>query len=174
MAYSHELEIYISPEFNILGFSPPDSSNSPCFDVGMTTLKQFDSNRSTARSQCLKSGIHTEYADLSPGERASLEALIAGYYARFRPTCPEERVYIDDVIHCEWILLRLRRAEAEINSFIHESCFEPDQDLPLGQPAAVDPKAFSSLQWRINATRKARNEALAALREFRQQPIPAA
>uniref|UniRef100_Q01Y11 Uncharacterized protein n=1 Tax=Solibacter usitatus (strain Ellin6076) TaxID=234267 RepID=Q01Y11_SOLUE len=140
----------------------------------MTKLKQFDPNRSAPKSQYLKSGIHTEYAVLSPAERASLESLIAAYYARFRPTCPEERVYIDDVIHCEWILLRLRRAEAEINSFVHESCFQPDEDFPLGQPAALEPKAFSSLQWRINATRKARNEALAALREFRQQPIPAA
>jgi hypothetical protein len=140
----------------------------------MTTPKQLEPNRSNPKSKFLKSGIHTEYAILSPEERASLEALITGYYARFRPTRPEERVYIDDVIHCEWILLRLRRAEAEINSFVHESCLQPDKNLPLGQPAAIEPKVFSSLQWRINATRKARNEALAALRDFRQNPVPAA
>jgi hypothetical protein len=146
----------------------------------MTTLRQFEANRRNAqkstgpKTKHLKSGIHTEHAVLSPEERASLKALIANYYARFRPTRPEERVYIDDVIHCEWIVLGLRRAEAELNSFLHESCLEPDADFPLGQPAAEDHRAFSSLQWRINAARKARSEALAALRDFRERPIPAA
>ena len=55
----------------------------------MTTLKQFEANRRNAqkstgpRTKHLKSGIHTEYAVLSPEERASLNALIANYYARF-------------------------------------------------------------------------------------------
>jgi hypothetical protein len=153
----------------------------------MASLRQIDANRRNAqkstgpkstqgkaasRLNALKTGIHSESSVLPCEDAAAHEALVADYYARFRPTLPEERVYVDEIIRCEWMLRRLRRTESELNSYVHESCHQPDPDFPLGQPAAVDAKVFSSLQWRINSIRKARREALASLRDLRENPIP--
>jgi hypothetical protein len=153
----------------------------------MASLRQIDANRRNAQKStgpkspqgkaasslnALKTGIHSETAVLPCEDRAAHDALVASYYQRFRPTLPEVRVYVDELIRCEWTLLRLRRTESELNAYIHENCFHPDPDFPLGQPAAIDPKVFSSLQWRVNSVRKARKEALACLRDLRENPIP--
>ncbi len=153
----------------------------------MASLRQIDANRRNAQKStgpkspqgkaasslnALKTGIHSETAVLPCEDRAAHDALVAAYYHRFRPTLPEERVYVDELIRCEWTLIRLRRTESELNSYIHENCFNPDPDFPLGQPAAIDPKVFSSLQWRVNSIRKARKEALTCLRDLRENPIP--
>jgi hypothetical protein len=153
----------------------------------MASLRQIDANRRNALKStgpkspqgkaasslnALKTGIHSETAVLPCEDRAAHDALVAAYYLRFRPTLPEERVYVDELIRCEWTLLRLRRTESELNSYVHQNCFNPDPDSPLGQPAAIDPKVFSSLQWRVNSVRKARKEALACLRDLRENPIP--
>jgi hypothetical protein len=103
---------------------------------------------------------------------AAHDALVADYYARFAPTLPEERLYVDEAIRCDWLLLRLRRTETELNLFVHETGFRPDPDRLLGQTAAINPKVFSGLQWRINSVRKAKTEALAGLRDLREHPIP--
>jgi hypothetical protein len=105
-------------------------------------------------------------------DRASYDALVADYYASFRPSRPEETLFVDEIIRAEWTLRRLRRTECELNSFVHQTCSQPHEDFPLGQPAFVNPKVFTALQWRINATRKARKDALAAFRELRDNPIP--
>jgi len=153
----------------------------------MASLRQIDANRrnalkstgpsssqgkSASSLNALKTGIHSDTAVLPCEDRAAHDALVSAYYHRFRPTLPEERVYVDELIRCEWTLIRLRRTESELNSYVHENCFDPDPDFPLGQPAAIDPKVFSSLQWRVNSIRKARKEALACLRDLRENPIP--
>ncbi len=153
----------------------------------MASLRQIDANRRNAQKStgpkspqgkaasslnALKTGIHSETAVLPCEDRAAHDALVASYYDRFRPTLPEVRVYVDEIIRCEWTLRRLRRTESELTSYIHENSFDPDPDFPLGQPAAIDAKVFSSLQWRLNAIRKARKEALACLRDLRENPIP--
>ena len=152
----------------------------------MASLRQIDANRRNAQKStgpkspqgkaasslnALKNGIHSDTAVLPCEDRAAHDALVASYYHRFTPTLPEERVYVDEIIRCEWTLLRLRRTESELNSYVHQNCFIPDPDSPLGQPAAIDAKVFSSLQWRVNSIRKARKEALACLRDLRENPI---
>ena len=154
----------------------------------MATLRQINANRknasistgpaSTAGKRAssfnaLKTGIHAESVVLPSENPADRAALVAEYYARFRPTRPEERVYVDDIIQAEWTLRRLRRTETELNGYLLQDCLFPDPDYPIGQAAARNPRVFSALQWRLNATRKARKEALAALRELRENPIPA-
>ena len=153
----------------------------------MASLKQIEANRRNAAKStgpkspegkaasslnALKTGIHSNTSVLPCEDPAAHQALIDRYYARFSPTLAEERVYVDELIRCEWLLRRLRRAETQLHGYVHESCIRPDADFPLGQPAACDPRAFSSLQWRINAARKARAEALACLRDLRENPIP--
>ena len=152
----------------------------------MASLRQIDANRRNAQKStgpkssqgkaasslnALRTGIYSDTAVLPCEDRSAHDALVAAYYLRFRPTLPEERVYVDELIRCEWTLQRLRRTESELSSYVHENCFNPDPDFPLGQPAAIDAKVFSSLQWRINSIRKARKEALACLRDLRENPI---
>ncbi len=152
----------------------------------MASLRQIDANRRNAQKStgpkspqgkaasslnALKTGIHSDTAVLPCEDRAAHDALVAAYYQRFRPALPEERLYVDEIIRCEWTLLRLRRTESELTSYVHENSSNPDPDCPLGQAAAVDSKVFSSLQWRINSVRKARKEALASLRDLRENPI---
>jgi hypothetical protein len=125
-----------------------------------------------ASSRRPQSGIPAASAVLPSEDRAAYDALVALYYRHFRPVLPEERLYLDEVIQSEWLLRRLQRTETELNSYVHQDCFYPDAAHPVGQPAAIHPKVFSSLQWRLNATRKARREALTALRKLRDNPIP--
>ena len=104
---------------------------------------------------------------------ADYELLVAEYYSSLNPTRPEECSFVDDIIYCEWILRRIARTETELLGFVHAHADPTHAEYPLGQPAAQKAKLFTSLQWRLNASRKARKEALAALRELRENPIPA-
>ena len=110
---------------------------------------------------------------LLPSEDAAAYAeLVDAYYRRFRPARPEERGYVDDIVHCEWTLRRLQRTATELNNYVHENCGHTHADYPLGQPTAEKPKVFNALEWRAVSTRKALKQAFAALRELREQPIP--
>jgi hypothetical protein len=120
----------------------------------------------------LQTGIHSAAEVLPSEDPAVLDALVAEYYASFQPNGPAERSFLDDLIRAEWTLRRLRRTEAQLNSFAHQNFSRADPDLPLGQAAVLNPKAFSALQWRINATRKARKDAVAVLRQLRENPVP--
>lgn len=103
---------------------------------------------------------------------ADYERLVAEYYARFAPTRPEERGFIDDIVYCEWILRRLARTESELIRYAHNEASTPHPDYPLGQPAAQKPKLFTALEWRAISTRKALQDALEGLRDLRRHPVP--
>jgi hypothetical protein len=151
----------------------------------MPTLRQIQANRrnsekstgpktpegkGAASRNALKTGIYSKAVVLPFEDRAALDALTADFYARFAPAGPAERVQVDEFIRAEWSLRRLRRCEAELNTFVHQKSCSHDDEYPVGQPSADDPKLFSGIQWRSNAIRKARNEALATIRSFRAKP----
>ena len=69
------------------------------------------------------------------------------------------------MIYCTWNLRRLRRAEKELIEFVHQDCYEPDDDLPVGQACSEKPKVLSALQWRMDANRRALDKAYKLLRE---------
>jgi hypothetical protein len=155
----------------------------------MSTLRQIEANRRNAQKStgpkssagklavchnALKTGIYSTAAVLPCEDSATLSSLTADFTARFSPVSPEEHFHLGEFLRAEWELRRLRRAEAELATFVHENCFHPDDRHPLGQTSSIHPKIFSSVQWRSNAIRKARNEALAALRLLREKPIPGA
>ncbi len=140
----------------------------------MPNKKELDAEYWKSRRERLRTPVlvpHTEPAVLPSEDAAAYAALAAAYYERFQPARPEERGYLDDIIYCEWILRRLTRTESELHTYVHNNCSHTHPDFPLGQPAAVQPKAFNALQWRFVSTRKALREAFAALRELRAHPI---
>jgi cupin superfamily acireductone dioxygenase involved in methionine salvage len=55
----------------------------------------------------LKTGIHAKSLVLPSEKLADFEQLIDEYYQRHRPTSPEARLFVDDLIRCEWTLRRL-------------------------------------------------------------------
>src|ERR1700685_3829154 len=60
------------------------------------------------------SGIYAEAEIIQDENPADLQALAAEYLARFHHDAPEQRCLIDILIHSEWTLRRLRRAEAQL------------------------------------------------------------
>jgi hypothetical protein len=140
----------------------------------MPTKLQDDTSYWRARQARLKNPAPkpSEYPAVLPSEDpADYALLVAEYYARFNPTLPEERGYVDDIIYCEWILRRLVRTETELTTFVYLDCTHSHPDFPLGQPAAERAKLFTAVQWRAISTRKALKEALAGLRDLRLHPI---
>ena len=108
----------------------------------MATEKQIAANRANARKStgprsaegkaassqnALKSGIHAESQVIRGEDPAALDALTSEYHARFQPASPDERCLVDALIDAEWLLRRLRRAEAQLwEAFLDR--------LPLTQP----------------------------------------
>src|ERR1035441_3280803 len=144
----------------------------------MSTLRQIEANRRNSQNStgptsvtgkaassmnALKTGIHAKSLVLPFEKRADLEQLIDEYYQRHRPACPEARSFVDDLIRCEWTLRRFDNVETQMWQYQNDDKFRNPQKFPLGYPASVNPASFSKLQYRIDATRRARLRALQAL-----------
>ena len=132
----------------------------------MSTLRQIEANRRNAQKStgptsvtgkaassmnALKTGIHAKSLVLPSEKLADLEQLIDEYYHHHNPASPEARALVDDLIHCEWLLRRLRAAETQMWAYDHEETTDPTAKYPLGQTAAATRNAFAQLQWRIDA-----------------------
>jgi hypothetical protein len=114
----------------------------------------------------LKTGVHAQSLVLPCENLADLEQLIDEWYQRYRPTTPEARSLVDDLICGEWLKRRLRAAETQIWAYDHKENYHPDKKNPLGQTAATRGKAFAQLQWRIECNRRAFRQALQDLNEL--------
>ena len=148
----------------------------------MPTQKQLEANRLNARKStgprsiqgkarssmnALKSGIDAK-AQIIRGEKAAnLEALKAEYYQRFRPTTPIQRMLVDTLIDCEWLLRRFRVCEAQLWEQGAGSAFRPDAALEAAQSFKGNADYFTRLQRRIDAAHRNYRNALHELR--RQQ-----
>jgi hypothetical protein len=148
----------------------------------MATIKQIEANRRNAQKStgptsvtgkaassmnALKSGIHAKSLVLPSEDRATLDQLIADYYQRHAPDSPEGRFYLDEVIHCEWLLRRYRTAETEMWKYHEATNYSTEQRYPLGKCATSS--SFSKLQYRVDATRRAYQRSLKALKELKAE-----
>jgi len=160
----------------------------------MSTIRQIEANRRNAQKStgptsatgkavssmnALKSGIHAKTLVLPSEKLADLEQLIDEYYQRHQPASPEARLYLDEVIHCEWLLRRYRTAETQMWQYQAQSACADEQKYPLGKSATGHSTPFSKLQYRVDATRRAYHRALKALQELQAEaeaapaPLPA-
>jgi hypothetical protein len=150
----------------------------------MSTIRQIEANRRNAQKStgptsvtgkaassmnALKSGIHAKSLVLPSEKLADLEQLNDDYYHRHLPDSPEARFYLDEVIHCEWLLRRYRTAETQLWDYENENSFSIDRKNPLGKSAALGSNHFSKLQYRVDATRRAYHRALKALKELKAE-----
>ena len=147
----------------------------------MSTLRQIEANRRNARKSTgptsvtgkaassmnsLKTGIHAKSLVLPCESLADLEQLTEECYLHYHPADPEQRFYVDDVIRCEWTLRRLDNAETQSWLYQNDDKFRTPQKYPLGYSASCNPNSFSKIQYRLDATRRARQRALLALEKL--------
>jgi hypothetical protein len=129
--------------------------------------------KAIASQNAIGSGIYAESETIRDENASDLEALAAAYYGRFHPDAPEQRCLVDILVHSEWTLRRLRRAEAQLwekNTDSSESSFGENLH-PLGRALNYDgSKVFARLQHRITATQRNYERALKDLQ--RRQPQP--
>lgn len=109
----------------------------------MPTPLQIDAYRRNA----LKTGIVAKSQVLPAEERGSLQTVADEYYARFHPSVPEERTFVDELICCEWTLRRLRSGEVLADTY----------------------QSFSRLGHSVDGTRRAIHRALASLKQLQTE-----
>jgi hypothetical protein len=145
----------------------------------MSTIRQIEANRrnsqkstgptsvtgkAAASMNALKTGIHAKSLVLPSEKVADLEELIDEYYQRHQPASPEARLYVDDLIYCEWTLRRLRNSDAQCYKYQNTNTYSKTREkYPLGKSATAHPRAFTQLHWRLDSTRRAIDRALKAL-----------
>jgi hypothetical protein len=121
----------------------------------------------------LKTGIDAKSLVLPSENRADLDQLIADYYLHHQPASPDARAFVDDLIYCEWTLRRLRAAETQAWRYQSDNKYSDPQKYPLGQSVTANPNSFSKLQYRLDATRRARWRALDALAKLKTEAAAA-
>ena len=154
----------------------------------MSTLCQIEANRrnaqkstgptsvtgkATSSMNALKTGIDAKSLVLPSENRADLDQLIADYYLHHQPASPDARAFVDDLIYCEWTLRRLRAAETQAWRYQSDNKYSDPQKYPLGQSVTANPNSFSKLQYRLDATRRARGRALDALAKLKTEAAAA-
>jgi hypothetical protein len=70
--------------------------------------------KARASQNALKTGLYAETILIGPERAADFDALAAEFTAEYHPTTPTVRSLVDQLIHCEWMLRRLRRIEREV------------------------------------------------------------
>ena len=150
----------------------------------MSTLRQIEANRRNAQKSTgpasvtgkavssmnsLKTGLHAKSLVLPYENLADLHQLIEDYYQRFQPASPEARSFVDDLIRCDWTFRRLDNAETQTWLYQNEDKFRDPEKYPLGRSATCNPNSFSKLQYRVDATRRARLRALQALEKLKAE-----
>jgi hypothetical protein len=154
----------------------------------MSTLRQIEANRRNAQKStgptsvtgkaassmnALKTGIHAKSLIVPTEKLADLELLIDEYYSHHHPASPEARCLLDDLIRCEWLLRRFDRAEAQMWKYQNDNHYDASSKYPLGKPASSQPASYSKLQYRVDATRRARDRALKSFKQLQAESAAA-
>jgi hypothetical protein len=143
----------------------------------MASKKQIEANRLNAQKStgprsvegkarssmnALKTGIDAQSQTI-PGEPISqLEALTDDYYERFCPTTPEQRMLVDTLVDCEWLLRRFRRVEGQMWE-------NPIFEITFAKAFRDDSDHFARLQRRIDATQRNYRNALHELQRLQAE-----
>ncbi len=128
--------------------------------------------RAVSRFNALKTGIYGREQVIRGESAATLDALAAEYHERWRPATPEARALVDSLVSSEWLLRRLRKAEAQYWEYKMDSVLTLDRDNPLGQTVANGAETFARLQRRIDSAERNFHRALKELRRQADAPAP--
>jgi hypothetical protein len=118
--------------------------------------------KARASMNALKTGIDARSQTI-PGEPISqLEELTDDYYERFCPTTPEQRLLVDTLVDCEWLLRRFRRVEGQMWE-------NPIFEITFAKAFRDDSDHFARLQRRIDATQRNYRNALHELERLQAE-----
>ena len=143
-----------------------------------STGPRTPNGKAASSMNALRSGIDAK-SQIIRGEKApNLETLKSEYYQRFHPTTPEQRMLVDTLVDCEWLLRRFRTVEAQIWEEAADAIFEPDDDYILGQAFCRNQRELERLQRRINSTHRTYRNSLEDLQRLQaeepaSEPAPA-
>ena len=158
----------------------------------MATIQQIEANRLNAQKStgprsvegkavscfnALKTGIDAKSQLVRGEDPAELQTLTAEYQERWQSATPEQRLLVDTLIDCEWLLRRLRKAEAQLWECYMQKAeiWKPDPERLLGRAFDRGCDEFSRLQRRIDSTSRNYHRALKELQRLdpeRRQPAP--
>src|ERR1019366_46 len=130
--------------------------------------------KATSSMNNLKTGIHAKSLVLPSESLADLEQLTEECYLHYHPANPEQRFYVDDLIRCEWTLRRLDNAETQTWQYQNHDIYRDPEKYPLGKSVSCNPNSFSKLQYRLDATRRARDRAILAIERLQAKAAAAA
>ncbi len=123
----------------------------------------------------LKTGIDAQSQLIRGEDPAALEELVTEYHGRCRPTTPEQRMLVDTLVDCEWLLRRFRAVETQLwEDATHIF------DITLAQAYSKKCDEFTRLQRRIDMTQRHYHDALRLLQRLQAEdavepnPEPAA
>jgi hypothetical protein len=150
----------------------------------MATIQQIEANRLNAqkstgprsvegkavsRFNATKTGIDAKSQIILGEDPAGLETLTAEYQERWQPATPEQRLLVDTLINCEWLLRRFRKSEAQLWQFEIQAAWTPKKQCPLGQAFSRGSDDFSRLQRRIDSTGRNYHRALKELQHLESE-----
>ena len=119
----------------------------------------------------LKTGIDAKSQLIRGETQTALSELTAEYYDQFRPANPVERMLVDTLIDCEWLLRRFRAIDTQLT----ENAWHVF-DITLGKVFTDHCDVFARLQRRIDSTQRHYHNALRELRRLQSaetaQPDP--
>jgi hypothetical protein len=158
----------------------------------MATIQQIEANRLNAQKStgprsvegkavscfnAIKTGIDAKSQIVRGEDPADLQALTAEYQQRWQPATPEQRLLVDTLIDCEWLLRRFRKAEAQLWQCKMQKAqiWKPDPECLVGLGFDYGCEQFSRLQRRIDSTSRNYHRALKELQRLdpeRRQPDP--
>jgi hypothetical protein len=152
----------------------------------MSTIQQIEANRLNAqkstgprspegkavsRFNATKTGIDAK-SQIVPGEDpVELDTLAAEYQERWQPATPEQRLLVDTLVDCEWLLRRFRRSEAQLWQCKMQKAkiWKPDPECLLGLGFDYGCEQFTRLQRRIDSTSRNYHRALKELQRLESQ-----
>ena len=135
----------------------------------MATIQQIEANRRNAEHStgprsvegkavscfnAIKTGIDAKSQIVRGEDLAELQTLTAEYQQRWQPATPEQRLLVDTLIDCEWLLRRFRKSEAQLWQCKMQELdvWKPKPKGLLGETFSRGSEEFSRLQRRIDST----------------------
>jgi hypothetical protein len=129
-----------------------------------STGPSTDDGKARSSMNALKTGIDAK-TQLIRGEIwTDLQELIGEYHDRFRPTTPDQRLLVDILIDCDWLLRRFRAIETQLWEKAYHIF-----DITLAQAFTDKSDEFTRLQRRIDSTQRHYHNALNQLRRLQAE-----
>jgi hypothetical protein len=158
----------------------------------MATIQQIEANRLNAQKStgprsvegkavscfnAIKTGIDSKSQIVRGEDPAELQTLTAEYRERWQPATPEQRLLVDTLIDCEWLLRRFRKAEAQLWQYKMQNAeiWKPDPECLVGMAFNNGCEQLARLQRRIDSTNRNYHRALKELQRLdseRREPDP--